>query len=99
MIRFFHLGWRVQNSLRRERSLDAFAQALYERAVGPPDGIVRHGMADREIRPSSTVNVWQSLTSSNRLGSIQIGGDHVTPATRLGLVRRPRRVRTYSSQT
>ena len=99
IIRFFFLDWRVQNSLRRACPLHAFAQAPYGRAVGPPDGIICQGIAGCEIWPSATVNVWQKLASSNRLGSIQIGGEHVTPTARLSSVGSRRRVRTYSRPT
>ena len=37
------VGWQVSNSLRRYLALDALEQALYERAVGPRDGLVNHG--------------------------------------------------------
>ena len=37
------VGWRVSTSLCTDLALDALEQALYERSVGPRDGLVHHG--------------------------------------------------------
>ncbi len=66
------VGWRVSNSLRSDRALDALEQALYERSVTGSSGLIHH--SDRGVQYLS-IRYAERLTEAGIESSVGSVGD------------------------